>query len=277
MGAAPVQERVNRRVYLSPRLVLTYLWGPTRPAERWFLEHFGPSLAGRRVLEIGCGAGRITRSLLDLTPDVTGVDLSPAMVAFCRRRFGRGTYVAGDMRLVRDLVEGPFDAVVAGANVLDVLSHVDRAAVLADLAALLAPGGVLYFSSHNRRSTRVLAEAAAGPSLRRSANPYRQLRALVNFALGKLNHAKLAPYQELHPGYAVLNDDAHGWRLLHYYVDRDLQADQLRSVGLEPAHVVTPEGAELRASDDERSFTELHYIALRPERDISEERTILST
>lgn len=274
-GSAPVQERVNRRVYLSPRLVLTYLWGPTRPAERWFLERFGQSLAGRRVLEVGCGAGRITRSLAELTPNVTGIDLSPAMVAFCRRRLGRGTYIAGDMRRVRDLVDGPFDAVVAGANVLDVLSHDDRARVLADLAGLLAPGGVLYFSSHNRRARRVLAEAAAGPSLRRSANPYRQARALVNYTLGKLNHAKLAPYQELHPGYAILNDDAHGWRLLHYYVDRRLQADQLRSVGLEPVHVVTPEGAELRASDDEGSFTELHYVAVRPEREISDKRTIL--
>lgn len=259
-----VQETVNRRVYLSPRPLLTYVRGKIRPPERWFLDRFGPALADRRVLELGCGAGRITRSLLELTPDVTGIDLSPAMIAFCRRRLRRGRYLVGDLRRVRQLAPGPYDAVVAGANVLDVLPHDDRIAVLSDIAALVEPGGVLYFSSHNRRSRRGLAEAEAGPSLRRFGNPYRQLRALVSYGLGKMNHRKLAAYQEVHPGYAILNDDAHGWRLLHYYIDRDEQAEQLRGIGLELAHVVTPAGEELGASDDEAAFTELHYVAIRP-------------
>lgn len=264
MTGPALQERVNRRVYLSPRPLLTYMRGKILPPERWFFDRFGPALAGKRVLELGCGAGRITRSLLDLTPDVTAIDLSPTMIAFCRRKLRRGRYIVGDLRSARQVAAGPYDAVVAGANVLDVLSHDDRIAVLADIAMLLDPGGVLYFSSHNRRSRRGLAEAAAGPSLRRFGNPYRQLRALVNFVLGKVNHRKLAPYQEVHPGYAILNDDAHGWRLLHYYVDRDEQARQLRSVGLELAHVVTPAGEELGASADEGAFTELHYVAIRP-------------
>lgn len=261
--SAPDQSEVNRRFYRSPLLLLSYLRGGIAPAEAWFLDRLGASIAGSRVVELGCGTGRITRKLLELTPEVTGIDISPAMIAFCRRRLGRGRFLVGDLRQVHELVDGRFGVVVAAANVLDVLPDAQRRAVLGDLAALLLPDGILYFSTHNRRSRRAQDEAAAGPTLRRTRNPYRQARALVSFALGKLNHPRMARYQEHHEGYAILNDDAHGWRLLHYYVDRDAQAAQLRAAGLDLVHVVSPDGVELAPGDDDSAFTELHYVAVR--------------
>lgn len=263
MSAPPAQTNVNRRFYRSPLLVLSYLRSDVAPAETWFLDRFAPRIAGSRVVELGCGTGRITRKLLELTADVTGIDISPAMVGFCRRRLEGGRFLVGDLRQVRELVDGPVGVIVAAANVLDVLPDADRRAVLADLAASLEPDGILYFSTHNRRSRRAQEDAAAGPTLRRTRNPYRQARALVSFALGKVNHPRMARHQEHHEEYAILNDDAHGWRLLHYYVDRHAQAAQLRDAGLELVHVVSPHGVELAAGDDDSAFTELHYVAVR--------------
>ncbi|MDT7666349.1 MAG: hypothetical protein QOD04_5905, partial [Pseudonocardiales bacterium] len=50
-----------------------------------FAEHV-TAAGGGRVLDLGCGPGRITGHLHELGLDVAGADLSPAMVAEARRR-----------------------------------------------------------------------------------------------------------------------------------------------------------------------------------------------
>jgi 2-polyprenyl-3-methyl-5-hydroxy-6-metoxy-1,4-benzoquinol methylase len=47
-------------------------------------------LAGPRILDLGCGAGTICLALADMIPgaDITGVDLSAALVAVARERAG---------------------------------------------------------------------------------------------------------------------------------------------------------------------------------------------
>jgi SAM-dependent methyltransferase len=91
-------------------------------------------LAGRRVLDVGCGTGRVAAALAERGSRVWGVEPSPEMAARARER-GVDVKVARAERL--PFKEGWFERAVLWL----VVHLVDRPAVLAELARVLAPGG----------------------------------------------------------------------------------------------------------------------------------------
>jgi SAM-dependent methyltransferase len=98
---------------------------------------------GGRVLELGCGSGRVTALLAPLAAGVVGVDLSPELLARARVRLAGCSNVRLLRADMRQLVfREPFDLVVA-AN--DPFSHLladgDRARTLDLVGRHLAPGG----------------------------------------------------------------------------------------------------------------------------------------
>jgi len=108
-------------------------------------------LAGARVADVGCGGGLLSESLALAGAQVTGIDLSAGMIEVARLHAAEsGARV--DYRLVGSsqlAAESPasFDAVCS----MELVEHVpDPAALLADLAALLRPGGSLFMSTINR-------------------------------------------------------------------------------------------------------------------------------
>jgi SAM-dependent methyltransferase len=256
-----VQSETNRRVYSSRRILAGYVGRSLGRAERAVLEELGPAIRGKRVLELGSGAGALTRELLDAPCDVVGVDISPAMVEHCRATFPTATFLVGDLRDLSVHESASYAAVVAGANLIDVATHEERPGVLTELRRVLAPGGLLYFSTHNRNSTDALRQAHDGPTLRLGGGPDRLLRVVAGFALGTLNHRRLARHQVFEAEYAIINDSAHRWSLLHHYIPRDAEARELAACGFEVVTVRGTDGVVLKPSDSDAQFTELHYVA----------------
>src|SRR2546421_6661629 len=67
-------------------------------------------LAGRRLLDVGCGSGKSFLPLLERGYEVTACDISPAMVEEARRKVtGRARVVVADMRSLPAL--GEFDLI----------------------------------------------------------------------------------------------------------------------------------------------------------------------
>ncbi len=255
------QDAVNRRIYGSSRLVLAYARRNLTRAETTFMERYARELAEARVLELGCGAGRITRHLIDASRSVVGIDVSPAMIEYCRRRVRGAEFLVGDLRDLSRHPDASFDAVVAGANLFDAVSHEERLGAFVDIHRVLAPEGLLYFSSHNRNSAQALADARRGPQLHFAKNPYRQARAAMAYVQGRRNRPRLAKLQKFEGDYALLNDEAHGWGLLHYYIDRTTQTRQLADTGFDLLETIAPDGSALAPDADDTRFTELHYVA----------------
>ncbi len=103
------------------------------------------NLDGRAVLDVGCGVGRWSRMMAAAGAHVTGVDLSPTMIAEAAGRT-RAAGLADRCRfLVEDLTEldtGTRYDFILGVTVLQHLLQVERIdEAFRRLAAHLAPGG----------------------------------------------------------------------------------------------------------------------------------------
>lgn len=96
---------------------------------------------GSRVLDAGCGTGRVGLELARRGHAVTAVDLDPVLVAAARAHPELTVHLADLAEL--DLPGEVFDAVVAAGNVMIFVEPGTERAVLGRLAAHLAPGGVL--------------------------------------------------------------------------------------------------------------------------------------
>ena len=117
-----------------------------------------------RALDAGCGTGRAFEPLLRRGWKVVGCDVSPAMLAEARRKFGEAVPLStADLRGMPVL--GRFDLVLALNDVVNYLTEDgDLERALAGMAANLAPGGFLLFDSNTLATFRsdYLADASAG-------------------------------------------------------------------------------------------------------------------
>ena len=117
-------------------------------------------LAGRRVLDAGCGAGLLCEPLARLGGSVTGVDAAPENIAAARAH-AEASGLAIDYRHgeLASLGLSGFDMVCS----LEVIEHVaDKGAFLKSLADCMADDGLMILSAPNRttQSRLLLVEAA---------------------------------------------------------------------------------------------------------------------
>src|SRR3954466_86561 len=108
-------------------------------------------LAGKTVLDIGCGGGILAESMAKKGADVTGIDLSEkALKVADLHSLESGVRVRYEHIAAEDLAlrePARYDVVTC----MEMLEHVpDPAAVLRACATLLKPGGRLFVSTLNR-------------------------------------------------------------------------------------------------------------------------------
>jgi len=117
------------------------------------------ALAGLRILDLGCGAGRdvyVLSRLVGPTGRVVGVDMTPEQLEVAKRHrawhadaYGYDQsnveFIEGNIERLdeTDLDDGAFDLIVSNC-VINLA--VDKAAVLRSAYRLLSPGGEMYFS-----------------------------------------------------------------------------------------------------------------------------------
>ncbi len=115
----------------------------------WIDRHAG--LAGKNVLDIGCGGGILSESMAESGATVTGIDLSEKALGVARLHLlESGKKVDYRMISAEELAAeapGTFDVVTC----MEMLEHVpDPASIVAACAALAKPGGHVFFSTINR-------------------------------------------------------------------------------------------------------------------------------
>ena len=99
---------------------------------------------GARVLDAGCGPGRVGGRLAEVGHKVVGVDLDPVLIAAAEHDHPGPRWLVGDLAeldLSANGVDTGFDVVVCAGNVMGFLDPATRRRVLTNLRSALAPGG----------------------------------------------------------------------------------------------------------------------------------------
>lgn len=101
---------------------------------------------GARILDAGCGPGRVGGELAARGHDVVGVDVDPELIEAARQDFPDVPWFVGDLAELDLPAEGvaePFDVIVCAGNVLTFVAPGTQQEVLARLRSHLADGGRL--------------------------------------------------------------------------------------------------------------------------------------
>ncbi len=117
-----------------------------------FVDQHAP-LAGKRVLDVGCGGGILSESMAIRGADVTGIDMGEAPLKIAKLHgLESGIKITYRQITVEQLAnEQPesFDTVTC----MEMLEHVpDPASIISACARLTKPGGQLFFSTLNRNA-----------------------------------------------------------------------------------------------------------------------------
>jgi ubiquinone/menaquinone biosynthesis C-methylase UbiE len=195
---APARLRNAAQLPLPPqRLWLGY--GPTAElyldsgrrhveAMRAILNDAGFAFApGVRVLDFGCGAGRMTRWLADVatTCEIWGTDISAEHVAWCDLHLNPPfNFVTTTTLPHLPFEDRTFDLIYAGS----VFSHIDDLAKtwLLELRRVLRPGGMLYITVLEKHSIDVLPKKMREPWLLAYLEAHKEYQAFRTSGSGML-------------------------------------------------------------------------------------------
>jgi len=166
-------EPAHRRVPLSPD---AYDWRWDDLAAGGAEVHGEAALVdalvaspGARILDAGCGTGRVALELTRRQYVTVGIDVDPALLDRARSKAPNLEWGEADLaRLEPDVAPGPFAAVVLAGNVMIFVARGTEASVLDNLAGRLAPDGVLVsgFQLSGRLSVDQYDAHAAAAGLR---------------------------------------------------------------------------------------------------------------
>lgn len=112
----------------------------------------GDLAAYPRVLDWGCGCGRIARHFLNRPgTELTGADVDADNVNWCRKNLAGGTWATLPLRPRTEFADGAFD-LVYGVSVMTHLKEADQFEWLAELRRVLRPGGLALLTFHGSAS-----------------------------------------------------------------------------------------------------------------------------
>jgi SAM-dependent methyltransferase len=121
-----------------------------------------------RVLDAGCGTGRVAIELARRGFDTVGLDVDPALLDRARAKAPELEWHRGDLAdLPAEQVAGPFDGAVLAGNVMIFVARGTEGDVLANVASRIEPGGLVIagFQLTGRLSLAEYDTAAAAAGL----------------------------------------------------------------------------------------------------------------
>lgn len=95
---------------------------------------------GSKILDAGCGQGRVGGYLSKQGHDVLGTDLDPILIGYAQQDFPEARWIVGDLS-EDPIPEDNFDLIVSAGNVMGFLARDGQTPALENLHRALAPNG----------------------------------------------------------------------------------------------------------------------------------------
>jgi SAM-dependent methyltransferase len=127
---------------------------------------------GARILDAACGSGWLSEYFARLGYDVTGIDISPQLIAICEERIAALPPIDHERKIlcrfrVHDVEHSPLDEQFDTIICYDAMHHLeDATAALKHLAAMLPLGGLLFILEGNRPAPGSATEAELAEVMR---------------------------------------------------------------------------------------------------------------
>ncbi|MBL8259378.1 MAG: bifunctional 2-polyprenyl-6-hydroxyphenol methylase/3-demethylubiquinol 3-O-methyltransferase UbiG [Candidatus Competibacteraceae bacterium] len=116
-----------------------------------YIDERGGGLAGKRVLDVGCGGGILAESMALRGAQVTGIDMGEAPLAVARLHQLESGAALDYRRITAEALAESEPASFDIVTCMEMLEHVPDPALTIDACArLLKPGGHAFFSTINR-------------------------------------------------------------------------------------------------------------------------------
>jgi SAM-dependent methyltransferase len=260
-------DTINKVAYRKQSVVRWYSeLDLINKAEVAVLQKLYPSIKDGKLLDIGIGGGRTTKHLLDnISKNYLGIDYTFALAEVTKRKFPSATIVCADARALPSGDE-VFDFALFSLNGIDYMDHQGRVSTLKEVLRILKPGGFYLFSTHNRDYKNYgKFDGTLHESLSLS-----QLKSYVYTLLHWPRHLVMRKHEVSTDEYAIINDNAHGYSLLTYYITVAEQIKQLEAAGFLQIEAYDMEGHRVNAGYD---FPWSYYLARKPLNDSHSRKT----
>lgn len=120
------------------------------PLRLGYIERFAP-LAGKRVLDVGCGGGILSESMAARGASVSGIDMGEAPLQVARLHLLESGLEVSYERIPVERLAAEQPASFDLVTCMEMLEHVpDPSSVVQACSRLVKPGGHLFFSTINR-------------------------------------------------------------------------------------------------------------------------------
>ena len=255
MNAGPEGDDATRRTYdaLAPSYD-AFTLGYGYRYETWtatlLARAEAEGLQGKRMLDVACGTGFSFIPLLERGFEVTGCDVSPAMIETARAKVGdRAELVVADMRELPDL--GRFDLIWSINSAMNyLLTTEELTATLDGMRRNLAPGGLALFDLMSLKTARSF--FAEEFTVEREGKRFRWQGALAGEAIstGMVGGGRLEEEGKPTP--------ADGHRMRHFGEAEVLPA--IEAAGLRCVRVLGEDDGDLHEDLDEETEPTAVYI-----------------
>ncbi len=247
-------DEVNRSAYSAAEIVdwyrdFDFLLKP----EEVILQKIRPEIEDKKLLDIGIGSGRTTKHLLEISGNYTGIDYAQEAAEVAQKKFPEARILCADARDLKQFVDGEFDFVLFSFNAIDYMTDEDRMKSLREIRRVLKPGSYFMFSTHNRNYKYF------------NKMPWQEgrydlghLKSCAYTLLHLPKHWRMKKYEVRTDRYAIVNDIAHGFSLLAYYISLEEQVRQLHEAGFVNVEAYDMEGNRI---DADRDFPWVYYLA----------------
>jgi ubiquinone/menaquinone biosynthesis C-methylase UbiE len=215
----------NLKTYSSKNVVNWYAHlNEIISVEKVIFEKNKSVLENAVLLDIGIGGGRTTAYLIDKCLSYTGIDYSQEFVNLTKQKFPDVTISKQDARDLSFFSTASFDFVNFSFNGIDYVDLEGRNKILSEINRILKPGGIFFFSTHNKRHETF----NVNPWANKELNFITKLKTffkLAPFFTKKINNKK---NEIIENEYAIINDAAHNYDLMTFYTSPEFLEKQLQ-------------------------------------------------
>lgn len=232
----------NRDVYNSKLLLAWYgQLESVMEAERKTFEEYADLIKRSSVLDIGIGGGRTTQLIANNCLAYTGIDFSLGFTQLVKEKYPALDIRTMDARNLSDFKNNQFDFVNFSFNGMDYVDLEGRKKVFTEINRVLKPGGLFFFSTHNKSHHQFRKHAWNDPSLSFTVKVKTFLR-LLPFQLRHLVNKKNEIYKD---NYAIINDAAHNYSLFTFYTTPPFLEEQLMQFNFSEIKFMTKSGDQV--------------------------------